>query len=349
MTTLVTSAPAKVILFGEHGVNRHQPALATAVDLRTFCHVTTTADPAYELSSGSRQTTESRGSLLDFKRQIDTLRAAEALDELRARTRQDFFAPARYVLAHVLERWELPGLTIRWSSDLPIGSGLGSGAAANGALALAALRLAGQDPTPADVAWLAWQGDVIAHGGVASGLDSGASALGGLSCYTLAEGPRALPSPPALPLVVGDTRVSANTGEVNTRVRATLATHPARMQLFASIGLIVRQARPALEAGDLETVGQLMSLNQLLLEKLGVSSPEIERLVDAAIEAGALGAKLSGSGGGGIIVALARPGEEAAIAAAIDAAGGRSILVRAGAGCPVGGVRVEPEERSAAL
>jgi mevalonate kinase len=205
---------------------------------------------------------------------------------------------------------------------------------------LAALHAAGRNPAPTEVAFLAWQGDIIAHGGVASGLDSGASALGGLTRYTLAAGPQALPLPIGLPLVIGNTLIQANTAEVNTKVRLWLAEHPARMHLFTEMGWLGQQALAALESGDLATLGHLMSLNQLLLEKLGVSCPEIERLIEAALEAGAWGAKLSGSGGGGIIIALAEPERQAAVAAAIDAVGGRSIIASAGAP----GVRVEPEK-----
>lgn len=339
MTTIVTSAPAKVILFGEHGVNRRQPALAAAVDLRLFCRATIRADQAYTFHAGFHQESGEIARLLDFKVEIDALRAGEALDQIKAKAGEDFFAPARYVLAHVMEQTGGPGLDIEWRSTIPMGSGLGSGAAASSALALAALQAAGQPATPQEIAFLAWQGDVIAHGGVASGLDSGACALGGLTGYTLVEGPRPLPYPVSLSLVIGDTGIQANTAEVNTRVRAWLAAHPVRMHLFAEMGFLGQQALSALAAPDLQRLGQLMNLNQLLLEKLGVSCPEIEDLIEAALGAGALGAKLSGSGGGGIIIALCLPEQQAAVASAIEAAGGRSFVVTAGAP----GVRLEAE------
>jgi mevalonate kinase len=335
---IATSAPAKVILFGEHGVNRHQAALATAVDLRLFCQATSRAGESYTFRSGEQTESIDRGVLLAFKAEIDRLRATEALEELRTRAREDFFAVTRYVLAHVVARVGGPGLDIEWRSTLPVGSGLGSGAAASSALALAAFQAGGYNPSAAEIAFLAWQGDIIAHGGVASGLDSGACALGGLICYTLANGPELLPYQINLPLVIGNTGVQANTAEINTRVRLWLAEHPARMHLFPEMGWLGQQALAALEMGDLPTLGHLMNLNQLLLEKLGVSCPEIEQLIEAALGAGALGAKLSGSGGGGIIIALAEPDKQAAVAAAIEAAGGHSLVVQAGAP----GVQPEP-------
>lgn len=336
MTTIITSAPAKIILLGEHGVNRQQPALATALDLRLYCRVTTRRDTQYDFIAGDHQRSLQRTELLAFKTDIDRLRQAQALNEIRQKA-NDFFAPTQYVLAHLVEQRGGPGLTIEWRSALPTGGGLGSGAAASAAMALGASGALGPELTPTEVAYLAWQGDIVAHGGIASGLDSGASAVGGLIRYTLADGPQPLPYQVTLPIVVGDTQVKAATAEVNTRVRTWLAEHPARMHLFAEMGLLERQAEIALANNDLPTLGHLLNLNQLLLEKLGVSVAANERLVEAAIAAGALGAKVSGSGGGGIIIALTEPDKQTQVAAALEAAGGKSIVTTAG--CP--GVRVE--------
>lgn len=347
MTEFSTSAPGKVILFGEHSVNRGQAALATAVDRRVRCRVTVCNDGAYSFRSGEQQSECDRESLIQFKAEIDGLRAESRLEEIREQARREFFAPARYVLAQVVERSGGQGLAIEWVSDLPIGSGLGSGAAASAAMALAALRAAGRKPEPAEVAHLAWQGDVIAHGGVASGLDSGACALGGVTRYTADGGPELLPGGAALPLVIADTSVRANTAEVNTRVRKWLEGHPARRHLFSVMGWLAPCAVDGLlEDGgpDLAALGRLMNLNQTLLEQLGVSCPEIDRLVNAARGAGALGAKLSGSGGGGIVIALTEPGGQAEVAAAMDAAGGRSMVVSTAAE----GVRFETDEMETA-
>ena len=81
--------------------------------------------------------------------------------------------------------------------------------------------------------------------------------------------------------------------------------------------------------------------HQLIQDKIGTSASENEQLIEAAIGAGALGAKISGAGGGGIIIALVEPGQQEAVARAMDAAGGESFIVTTG----VEGVRVEPEEK----
>jgi mevalonate kinase len=91
--------------------------------------------------------------------------------------------------------------------------------------------------------------------------------------------------------------------------------------LFDDVGACVRSAVEALAAGSLAKLGQLMDRNQQLLQSIGVSTPALERRVDSARRSGALGAKLSGAGMGGIVIALADPGGAPAIAHAMAAHG----------------------------
>ncbi|NJN82354.1 MAG: mevalonate kinase [Caldilineaceae bacterium] len=329
MQTIVTSSPAKVILFGEHGVNRQQPALATAVDLRTECRVSLRGAGGYSFLSGNLREEGDVASLRTFRTEIDGLRAGEEFDAIREAAR-DFFAPARYVLAHVLDRTDRLDVDISWRSSLPIGSGMGSGAAATTSMVLGVCTWLGAEPSSAEIVEMAWQGDVIAHGGVASSLDSSTSVHGGLVRYTTAAGLEMLPIQTRLPLVIGDTQVRHNTAALNTHVRRWLDQRPSRMQLFRDMGYLVALATEAIRAEDLTALGHLMNLHQLLQEKMGVSTPENERLIEAALAAGALGAKISGSGGGGIIIALADPDRQAGVAAAIEAVGGKSFLATTG-------------------
>jgi mevalonate kinase len=334
----VTSAPAKAILFGEHGVNRQQPALATAVDLRTYCRVRLRNDGGYSLAAAERREVGELGKIAAFKQTIDELRARQALDSIREAAR-DFFAPARYVLGTLLAQWaDVPdGFDISWRSRLPIGSGLGSGAAAATSMVCALSAAMGKEIPRDQIVKAAWQGDVIAHGGVASSLDSSTATYGGLIRYTVREGADVLPIDAAFSLVVGDTLVQHNTAALNTHVRKWLEEQPVRLHHFGDMGWIVRQATAALQEGDLSTLGHLMNLHQLIQEKMGTSVPQAERLIMAALEAGAMGAKISGSGGGGIIIALVQPEAKDAVALAIEEAGGRAYAVTTG----TYGVRLE--------
>lgn len=380
MTTLTAIAPAKVILIGEHAVNRGATALAVSVGLYATCTLTAFADGwGIALEGGGHSETVGRDAVLALGAQVDAWRAQEDYAAIQALAARDFFAPAKYVLAAAGER--LPeALGVRFTSMIPASAGLGSGGACFAGLAAAlhelireggviheghgghegrrgdesphsALLSAGSAATPSDrnhlrvlrgsqrlrhIAGWARRGDIVAHGGVASGLDTQTSLYGGAIRYTAEREGEPTPLGAGLALVIGNTGVFAATSEVNGRVRRWLADRPARMHYFGEIGLLARQAEAALAAGDWPELGRLMNLCQLVLARIGVSCAALERLNEAALGAGALGAKLSGSGGGGVMVALVTPETAGPVARAIEAAGGAAIVAPVG----VAGVRV---------
>jgi mevalonate kinase len=337
MSQIVTSSPAKIILFGEYAVNRQQPAIATAVDLRVLCRVKVRKDERYTLQFLEKKEETDLKQLLSFKERVDTLRRENGFDEIREKARH-FFSTTRYVLAYILERFSCPGLEIEWRSPLPIGSGMGSGAAASTSMIRAVLEVIGQELTRSDIADLSWQGDYIAHGGIASSLDSSTCAFGGLIYYTVSEGAKPLDYTSAPRIVIGDSMVATETASLNTRVRVWLEQHPARMHIFRDMGYLVQKSISAFRTGDLTTLGQLMNIHQLLQEKIGSSCPELDALIEASIGGGAFGSKISGGGGGGIMIALVTEKTEDAVARAIRAAGGSSIVVNTCAE----GTRIEP-------
>jgi mevalonate kinase len=276
-----------------------------------------------------------RRQVLELAREVDRCRAAQDYDGVRRVAKSDYFAPQQYVLASLFEGGSWPqesGLTLEWESEVPSSSGLGSGGSAFVAMVAAVAALA---PAPISVdrrIHLAHRGDVVAHGGIASSLDTQTSLHGGVIRFsadrTLAE---PLPCAPGLQLVVGHTGVAAATGEVNAGVRRWLAGRPkARMAYFEAVGALSRAAGPALWDGDWKQLGRLFNLNQLVLEKIGVSTPDTDRLIYAALDAGAYGAKISGSGGGGIVIALVSPETKQAVADAIAAAGGTALAPAVG-------------------
>jgi len=331
-----------VILLGEHGVNRGVTALATAVALRLTCTVVLRRDGEVILRSEADERREDIAAIAAHRARIEGLRATGDHAGLGRAAREDFFAATRFVLGALLTRLGIRGVEAQWSGALPVGRGLGSGAAASCALITAVVEAAGTSLTPSEVARLAWEGDVVAHGGTASALDASACAYGGVVAYDLERGGRPLTVPCALPLVVADTGVDADTGTVNRGVRERLERRPELSDVFEEMAALTTGAAQALRAADLPGVGWSMRENQRLLDALGVSSPEIDDLVAAALDAGALGAKVSGSGGGGIVIALTDPGELEPVAAAMAAAGGR-VLAAGAAVAAAPGARLEPE------
>ncbi len=322
--TITARAPGKIILFGEHAINRGQPALAAAAGLYTTC--TAKRAPAFILRSGANNQSASRDEILELGARVDKYRAAQAYDEVRALKRDDYFAPQKYVLASALPE----PLELEWQSDLPSASGLGSGGAAFTSMVASIAPFLPKPPTLVQRIDWAHRGDIVAHGGIASALDVSTSSLGGVIRYSgqgLADQVRCAPG---MAIVIGHTGVAAATSDVNTRVRLWLAEEPARIAHFQSIGALSRAAEPLLARGDWGELGRLLNLNQLVLEKIGVSCAESDRLIQAAIRAGALGAKISGSGGGGIIIALTSPDQKQAVADAIQSAGGQVLTPEIG-------------------
>lgn len=338
MQPMTATVPAKAILFGEHAVNREQTALAVSVGLYTNCSARL-MPAGFLLASGGHVQTMTRDDIFSLGKRLDGYRTRHEYAAIQQLVAQDFFAGAKYLLAGFGAA--LPaGLSATFTSDIPQSAGLGSGGASFVALAAAVTALSQAAVTPRRIAALALRGDTIAHGGSASGLDTQTSLYGGVIRYTAEREGEPIPWADGLQLVIGNTGIIASTSIVNGRVRQWLHEQPVRMHYFAEIGLLSQQAEIALANGDWRLLGQLMNLNQLLLERIGVSCPELELLNEAALGAGALGAKLAGSGGGGIMIALVLPADAEPVARAIDQAGGTAIVVPVG----VSGVKVESFE-----
>jgi len=122
--------------------------------------------------------------------------------------------------------------------------------------------------------------------------------------------------------------VAASTKAVVSDVRQLWQTAPRHWEdVFDRVGKIARQARAAIESGDLSALGPLMDANQALLQIMSVSSPELERLLSAARAAGAQGAKLSGGGRGGNMIALAAKEKAPAVAEALLSAGAKRTII----------------------
>ncbi len=307
MTT--ASACGKVILVGEHAVVYGQPAIAVPVaGLRA--RATVTAAPA-----GSGIVLVARDLSTTWQVESEgAIKSDEALPFVVART-----------LRH-LGVSGTPDLRIELASDLPVASGLGSSAAVAVTLIRALAGHFGRRLEPAEVSALAFAAERLQHGNP-SGIDNTVVAYEQPVWFVRGQGMETFAVGRPLRLLIGDTGLASSTREVVGNVRVAWQGEPARYEaLFAAIGRVSRQARRAIEQGDLPALGCLLSENHRLLQTLGVSCVELDRLVAAATSAGALGAKLSGAGRGGNMIALVGPETSDAVAAALRAAGARRVV-----------------------
>lgn len=312
------TACAKIILCGEHAVVYHRPAIALPLP---FLRATATVAHA----SG-----RSHIDAPDIHRRFDI---AERLDHPLARIVSLTVELAR-ARGMAVDGDGTTGLRLEIRSDIPVTSHLGSGAAVSVACARAIAAHFGHELAPADASGLAFEVEKIYHG-TPSGIDNTVIAyekpvwfVRGVEPVVLEAGEHTPGSWGDLHLVIGDTGIATPTRVPVGEVRRHWEADPARFEaLFDEIAAVVVDAREALRLGDVEHLGVLLDRNHDLLQRVGVSCPELDALCAAARDAGALGAKLSGAGQGGNMIALTRgPTHADEVRRALLAAGASRVI-----------------------
>jgi mevalonate kinase len=165
-----------------------------------------------------------------------------------------------------------------------------------------------------------------------SGVDNAMAISGGLGQFVRGQAIEAIRPRRPITLVVGDSREPCSTSITVAEVARQHAKSPARLEAtFDAIASIVRNGRLAIEAGDLGALGQLFDMNQSLLAGMLISTSTLEEMIGAARAAGALGAKLTGGGGGGCMIALVPDEARAAkVKDAIEALGRHAFVATIG-------------------
>lgn len=301
---VIVSAPAKVILFGEHAVVYGQPALAVPVSsIRVMVSVTPAAVPTFAAAEWTR----------DFPSDIH---ADQLTDPVLRMAR---LAASHLGIAVPLARYEI-------ASQIPVASGLGSGAAVSAAVGRAIAAAAGTTIPDDDLNALVYEIERIHHG-TPSGIDNTVIVYEKPVYFVRDKLIELFSVGAPLHLLIADTGRSALTKESVGDVRKLVDAQPTfALPRIERIGEIVNAARDAISAGDFAKLGPLMAENHSLLRELTVSSSELDRLVEAALTAGAVGAKLSGGGRGGNMIALVTPETEAAVREALIAAGAVRVI-----------------------
>lgn len=279
------TAHGKALLFGEHFVVHGSPAIAVGLTRG----VTACAQAKGERLAGEASAAGRRGSSLAFVPGGPTIGES------------DDSAVGRALAALLAESGTRLDWDVRVHSELPPRAGLGSSAAVAVALARTIVRPATRDAVVrAATAW-----EEVFHVSP-SGVDIAAAIEGGCLHFTRGQPNRQLPLGGDLLLCVGTVGESPHTGVIVREVSERARNDPggfATMQ--AEVVRIVAEAEPALAAGELEALGELLDRNHAILAHLGVSTRSIDIARSIAVSSGALGAKLTGAGGGGSVVALA--------------------------------------------
>jgi len=310
------SAPAKVILFGEHFVVYGEPAIVLAIDKRAHVRARLREDQSIYINSPNlRLSGFFRGDHFEPERG-----GKDAHRQLE---------PIKIAAQKVLEvSEEKVGVDIEVSSQIPVSAGLGSSAAVAAAVAASVGQILDIELSKKQIYDIALEAERFVHG-TPSGIDPAISTYGGVLLFHKGKRFMPLDVDMEIPLLIGDTGVARSTGDLVATVRETLKRYPSIISpIIKAGGKLTHRAVEALKSNDLQTLGELMNINHAMLCAIGVSSEPLERLVYAARKVGALGAKLTGAGGGGCMIALCPQDKLKQVAEAIERVGGTAFIAR---------------------
>ena len=303
----IAHAPGKVILFGEHAVVYGRPAIAVPVnEVQAQAHT----EPG---ESG-------QGIVVDAPDLGQRVVVCDAAEE------NPLAAIVRLALVAMKRSLNLD-LTVTVTSTIPIARGMGSGAAISTAIVRALAAHLNHWFSSRTISDLVYQTEVLYHG-TPSGIDNTVIAFEKPVYFVKEEGWEVFWVGRPFLLAIADTGIGSSTREVVGDLRRRYEADPARYEpLFDRAGAIAVEARTAVEQGRPEALGQLMNENHQLLCDMGVSSQELDRLVIAAREGGALGAKLSGAGWGGNMIALVTEETRSRVDLMLRLAGATHVIV----------------------
>ncbi len=289
----IGSAPGKIILAGEHSVVYGLPAIAVAISLRCRVESRKIAEgvtiDAKDLKTVSNYT-------FDQLKSMDT-NLADGTDSIA-------------LLIYKLLPDKTRGVHLEIQSDIPISAGLGSSAAIAVSTIASMMDLFGLDLSKSQISELAFESEKIIHG-KPSGIDNSIATYGGLlvfkdSSIVLKELAQ------SFSLLIANSRVERDTKKLVSGVADLKSKIPDLINpTLKLMGKLSLEAIKSIEENNIDKLGQLMNINQGYLDSIGVGHEFLSRLIWVSRENGALGAKLTGAGGGGCMVALVHNDQEA--------------------------------------
>lgn len=290
MKTITTSAPGKLMLFGEHAVVYNRPCIVTAVDERMYATIELLNSQEFELQAPDVHIT-------DYKKSITELGIGEIPKGAKF---------VEIAVKNFFEKYNLSkGIKITTKSDFSSEFGFGSSSASTVCVIKALSEIFNIKLSNKEIFDISYK-TVLDIQGKGSGFDVAAAVYGG-TIYFLTGGKIIEPlTASSIPLIVGYSGIKADTVSLINSVKDFSNKNPELVEgIYNSIEIIVNSAKEEIVNQNWEQIGILMSENQKLLQSLGVSILKLDNMILSANNAGAYGAKLSGAGGGDCMIALA--------------------------------------------
>ncbi|MGD1055679.1 MAG: mevalonate kinase [Nitrososphaerales archaeon] len=301
----IAEAPSKVIITGEHFVVHGAWALAAALPHKVRVEASESAD---------------------FNVISDRVSSADKLG----------LRPVAGVVEAMAKEFSFkPRLTVSVRSEVPEGAGLGSSASTMIAVASAVAKLRSLDLQVSDILRFSMVGERRVHGRP-SGIDAAVCAIGGVVLFKPGSAPRKVAFKGRRSLIVALTGKKRSTKRQIRRVTGVKETFPSLFSgLTEAASEVSLMAAKRLAEGDVKGLGRLLNFNHAVLSTLGVSNRPLDRLVDLTLSLGAYGAKLTGAGGGGSIIAVAPGRKEKSIVSELRGRGFEAFRAE----IPVDGVK----------
>jgi len=316
MRKIKVSAPGKLMLLGEHAVVWDRPCLVTAVDRRLKISLEKLKEKFLEIEAPSVGIKSYRKNLSQLGKNNPPKKACFA----------------EMAVKNFAEEYGLNfGIKIKTEDGPPLNYGLGSSAAITVAVLKGLTELSRKNLPKKKLFDLAYR-TVLDVQGVGSGFDVAAAIYGGTIYFKTGGEKIEKIVDFDLPLVVGWSGIKADTPTLVRKVAREREKHPRIVEkIFDEIEGLVEEGKKTILEKDWQRLGKVMNANQKLLENLEVNTPKLAKLIYASRQAGALGAKLSGAGGGDCMITLVDTRDRKDVEEAIENAGGKVIKARAGA------------------
>lgn len=332
---IITSAPGKIILFGEHAVVYDKLSIATAIDKKVRVTVNPGEEDVKIISRNFNLEKKLSGKkLFELLEKFNYLKQKKDFHKIKEMGDKDLLSPVFIVIASILRKYGFqkvnpvrknrtldqtrlfkkgPGFSnevnILIESEIP--KNLGSSSAVFAAIALGISKFLGKDLSKKEISDLAFQGDIIAHGGTPSGIDNNIVTYGGFVKYRKSEGITSLDVDFNLPLIIVDSGEPARTGETVSYIRKQREENPKFVNsVLNSLDDITKRALESLNSKNSKDLGKLMFDYYQELKKLNISTPELDKIIGIARQNRTLGAKPTGGWGGGCCLVLAKNQKE---------------------------------------
>ena len=281
-------APGKIILFGEHSVVHNRPAIAVAINRGVNVELSSREDnivhvnvPVIDYEAEHELTNSKLNYVIDSQKKMITDYIYEAINLFE------------------LDK----GFNITVDINMYLGAGLGSSAAVTVSTLKAVSLYANKDLSKEKIAKMARSIEIKIQG-AASPIDTSMSTYGGIIYIDNEFRLERLNVNMQLPLIVSNCQISGNTGKLVESVRQKYEKYPKIVgHIFDAMENIANDAKTALEEGNGDVIGDYMNINQGLLDSIGVNTLELSDMLYKIRSYGASGSKLTGSGGGGCIIA----------------------------------------------